>query len=182
MANVDRSRYKRLVQYFWDPEPRNERVMAPIWCLGRKYSSYEDQVEIANSEGQFSSVEKSSVTDESTAGLTTQQVFENVEGHRQEQIDDPKIQRQMEEAPWPTSFMDDFKSRIRFTYRSDFPLIKKSSNPNATADMSLSVRLFSQITNPEGFTSDTGWGCMIRSGQSLLANALAILRLGRGTL
>ncbi|MCJ1338462.1 Cysteine protease atg4 [Bachmanniomyces sp. S44760] len=180
MANVDRSRYKRLVQYFWDPEPRNERVMAPIWCLGRKYSSYEDQVEIANSEGQFSSVEKSSVTDESTAGLTTQQVFENVEGHRQEQIDDPKIQRQMEEAPWPTSFMDDFKSRIRFTYRSDFPLIKKSSNPNATADMSLSVRLFSQITNPEGFTSDTGWGCMIRSGQSLLANALAILRLGRG--
>jgi cysteine protease ATG4 len=33
-----------------------------------------------------------------------------------------------------------------------------------------------------GFSSDTGWGCMIRSGQSLLANAILITRLGRGGL
>ena len=81
---------------------------------------------------------------------------------------------------WPRGFLSDFESKFWFTYRSNFHPIPKSVDPAATSSMTLTVRLRSQLLDPEGFTSDTGWGCMIRSGQCLLANSLGILRLGRG--
>lgn len=80
---------------------------------------------------------------------------------------------------WPPSFLDDFEARIWLTYRSGFPAIPRSQDPAAASAISLKVR-FSSWADQGGFTSDTGWGCMIRSGQSLLANSLVMLRLGRG--
>lgn len=39
MNNINIQKYKHIVQYFWDPEPRNDQEPdAPIWCLGREYS------------------------------------------------------------------------------------------------------------------------------------------------
>jgi cysteine protease ATG4 len=80
---------------------------------------------------------------------------------------------------WPEAFMKDFESRIWMTYRSNFTPIPRNNTPEATSSMSLGVRLRSQLMDSQSFTSDTGWGCMIRSGQSLLANTLCILLLGR---
>lgn len=92
---------------------------------------------------------------------------------------DPQVQGKSDEDDrgWPKDFLDDFESKIWFTYRSNFPAIKKSVYSKSTA---ISTLLHSQTVDQGGFTSDTGWGCMIRSGQSLLANTLLILRLGRG--
>ncbi|RDW87214.1 cysteine protease ATG4 [Aspergillus mulundensis] len=81
---------------------------------------------------------------------------------------------------WPESFLLDFESRIWMTYRSNFAPIPKDAGRDGTSSLTLSVRLRSQLIEPQGFTSDTGWGCMIRSGQSLLANAMLVLSLGRG--
>ena len=40
--------------------------------------------------------------------------------------------------------------------------------------------LTSALTGRRGLTSDAGWGCMLRTGQSLLANALVVAWMGRG--
>ncbi|ORE11892.1 hypothetical protein BCV72DRAFT_196802 [Rhizopus microsporus var. microsporus] len=57
---------------------------------------------------------------------------------------------------WPPDFYDDFTSRLWMTYRHNYPPIRPSSHK-----------------------TDIGWGCMLRSGQSLLANTLIIHFLGR---
>jgi cysteine protease ATG4 len=85
-----------------------------------------------------------------------------------------------EDGRWPQGFIDDFESRLWMTYRSDFELIPKAVDPKAASSLSLSMRIKSQLSDQAGYSSDSGWGCMIRSGQSLLANAILCLRLGRG--
>lgn len=54
-------------------------------------------------------------------------------------------------------FLVSFSSRFWFTYRKDFPKL-----------------------TPSIFSSDLGWGCMIRTGQSLLAEAFSRIMLGNG--
>ncbi|KAK4694906.1 hypothetical protein P7C71_g2747, partial [Lecanoromycetidae sp. Uapishka_2] len=174
MSNVDFGRYKRIVQAFWDPEPKNDDSSGTcIWCLGKKYASQpslngtpETQVE----NGEVADLGDESLLNRSINGI--QPSAPNGVALKQPEV------KSLEGDPdrgWPPEFLDDCESRLWFTYRSNFPAIKKSSE----ASMTLSVRLRS-LSDQTGFTSDTGWGCMIRSGQSLLANALMILRLGRG--
>lgn len=57
----------------------------------------------------------------------------------------------------PPDFYHDLCSRLWMTYRHNFPPIR-----------------------PSAYKTDIGWGCMLRSGQSLLANTLLIHCLGRG--
>lgn len=155
MNNVDIGKCKEILQYFWDPEPKNDEASeASIWCLGRKYES---RPEARSNEHQ-----------QSTAKLIHSDQAQRVV-RSSELISD-----------WPIKFRDDFESKFWFTYRSDFPPIPKSDDPNAQHSMSLGVKIRSQFGNTSGFTTDTGWGCMIRSGQSLLANALSMVRLGKG--
>ena len=60
------------------------------------------------------------------------------------------------------AFLSDVFAKSFFSYRFDFPAIKSQEG--------------------ESVTSDAGWGCMHRSGQMLLAQALTYSSLGRGKL
>lgn len=171
--------YKRIVQYFWDPEPKNDDPLKPTtWCLGRRYDLLSDSdtscltyQELGNNDLP-SSPQGNPGTKTSTSRSDLADAKSDLPG---------KSNRLREEdGGWPHGFLDDFEARIWFTYRSGFPVIQKSEKPEAAASMAFAVRLRSQLIDQGGFSSDTGWGCMIRSGQSLIANTLLILRLGRG--
>lgn len=71
--------------------------------------------------------------------------------------------------PWPIDFLRDHEARLWFTYRTGFEKILRD-----TKDTSIGSKL-----QGAGFTADTGFGCMIRSAQTLLANTLLTLELGR---
>ena len=170
MSSVDFSRYKRIVQAFWDPEPKNDSASGScIWCLGRKYTTQTTPHESRDPELETKEEEPALNTrDSHQDGKETRPAVTN--GYSEARSRDSEVDR-----GWPSDFLDDCESRLWFTYRSNFTAINRSLD----APMTLSLRLRS-LGDQGGFTSDTGWGCMIRSGQSLLANALVLLRLGRG--
>lgn len=175
MSKVDFASYKRIVQAFWDPEPRNDDVTArSIWCLGKQYHSRNDRNGVSEGSAEPRNGFHARADDEPATG---QQPPATQEIRPDASINGSSALQHLEnvDSGWPKDFLDDCEARAWFTYRSSFPPIKKSSD----AAMTLSVRLRS-LGDQAGFTSDTGWGCMIRSGQSLLANALMTLRLGRG--
>lgn len=176
---------KRAVDWVFDRPPRNEDT-CPIWCLGRSYES-EYHVECPSSAPGTSPSGKSETSHADSAVVTQPQ--SKAEEQRDKDEDDEELVKSFdhvqlsksmdgEDLGWPSDFMDDFESRVWITYRDAFPPIPKSSDPAAPSKMSFTTKLRS-LTNQAGFTSDTGWGCMIRSGQSLLANTIVVHRLGR---
>ncbi|KAJ4131914.1 Cysteine protease atg4 [Fusarium equiseti] len=199
MANVDLGPYRRIVQMFWDPEPTNDVAHdQPVWCLGRSYrisdkknpkdddhepqtppsapkveAEAEVEVEVeaqAQEAPEIARPPNPPTNAPATPPDSTSSSFSSSLAY-----DDPA-----NDGGWPYGFINDFESKIWMTYRSEFEPIPRSTNPHATSALSLSMRLKSQLGDQSPFSSDSGWGCMIRSGQSLLANAIAMVRLGRG--
>ncbi|ORY67052.1 uncharacterized protein BCR38DRAFT_482697 [Pseudomassariella vexata] len=172
---------RRLVQMLWDPEPTNDIVRdQPVWCLG---SSYKLNTSPSLKPAATSAASTASPAAETTSKSPVQAPTKLPETPPDSAASSLDSSLAYEEAPrdggWPPAFLDDFESRIWMTYRSEFQPIAKSTDPKALSALSFSMRLKQQLSDASGFASDSGWGCMIRSGQSLLANAMAMQLLGR---
>ncbi|KAF5677269.1 cysteine protease atg4 [Fusarium heterosporum] len=189
MANVDLGRYRRIVQMFWDPEPSNDAANdLPVWCLGRSYrlcdrkntksGEHDPQTPppATKTEAEVPDPDTDTVQPPTKPTNAPETPPESISSSFSSSLayDDPA-----NDGGWPSGFINDFESRIWMTYRSEFEPIPRSENPQATSSLSLSMRLKSQLGDQSPFSSDSGWGCMIRSGQSLLANAITMVRLGR---
>lgn len=192
LANVDLGRYRRIVQMIWDPEPSNNTSLdLPVWCLGQSYSLSDDSHQTPDARTGCDAELPATPTTTSLTPPPSNQIKEtsalpeNTPETPQESAwgsfsSSLAYDESTQEGAWPSGFLDDFGSRLWMTYRSDFDTIPRSSDPKAASMMSLSMRIRTQLGDQTGLSSDSGWGCMIRSGQSLLANTISILRLGRG--
>ena len=195
---------KRFVRYFYDPPPKYDDMSGTsIWLLGKEYKAtppkpvtttdHDDVVEVESSTDSHDPSEAASAP--STTAETQQQQQQQrqqsepqPESQSTSSFDDaqlitggentPSLSNDPSDRGWPIPFLDDFESRVWMTYRSNFTPIPRGHEAASDTGLSWSVRLRS-LTEREGFSSDSGWGCMIRSGQSLLANALIMLHLGR---
>ncbi|KZL75501.1 cysteine protease ATG4 (peptidase family C54) [Colletotrichum tofieldiae] len=197
MAAVDLGRYRRIVQMFWDPEPTNDHQNdLPVWCLGRSYTLSTKTAK--DSRGDRSQTTPPTDNTEATAEQHVTQASTPVPASASatphaKALDTPPESVSSsfssslaydedysgQDGGWPSAFLDDFESKFWMTYRSEFQAIAKSTDPRASSALSFSMRIKSQLGDQNGFSSDSGWGCMIRSGQSLLANAMAVINLGR---
>ncbi|KAF7545254.1 hypothetical protein G7046_g9607 [Stylonectria norvegica] len=193
MANVDLGRYRRIVQMFWDPEPTNDASHdQPVWCLGNSYR-LSDAASSSSSTGNKKDGDQGAHTPPPAAAEAKTDLQEptatplppaNAPETPPESIsssfssslayDDPS-----QDGGWPPGFLGDFESRFWMTYRSEFEPIPRSADPKAASTLSFSMRIKNQLGDQGPLSSDSGWGCMIRSGQSMLANAMAMIRLGR---
>lgn len=184
---ADLGRYgRRIVKMLWDPEPANDTTAnQPVWCLGCSYtletnkkgdSGHSQTVRPGTSPNTLPTVAEPAASQQPAATPDTPPDSASSSFSSSLAYEDDE---EAQSRGWPAAFLDDFESRLWMTYRSGFETIQRSTDPKATAALSFTMRLKS-LSDQSGFSSDSGWGCMIRSGQSLLANSLLTWKLGRG--
>lgn len=184
----------KAVQYLFDTDSGSNQDDQDIWVLGVKHPGLVQPLDTTSKEnkaikkGKNSS--KSLVRNPSTSSSTL--ALPRIPSESSSISSEASTSSVLIPSPistingWPTSFYADFYSRLALTYRSGFPIIpcEPSSSGMVGVLNSFSLSLGRGKVNggmERGLSSDAGWGCMLRTGQSLLANALMDVHLGRGT-
>lgn len=154
------SNLHRVVEHFWHNALDNTDLNHPIVILGETYDPVIRQEETQQPER---------VTTRADSSIT---------GIRQ-YIQGFSFGREKEQIQWPVEFLDDVYSRLWLTYRTRFPPLARDEDGPSPLSLHNLIRGQNYDLNGDHFTTDCGWGCMIRTGQTMLANALIHLHLGR---
>jgi cysteine protease ATG4 len=185
----------KAMRYLLDSDSAPDKCTDPIWILGVQHPGYDPQTGPASPtlsrRGSVDSRRASSLRNSTSSTVTA------IPGGISALSSSQTIPSSKHPAAhWPSEFYADFTSRIWITYRSHFQPIRDSSlnlleREQAEAAATGATGSPTPISSSpptkrwwpggeKGWTSDAGWGCMLRTGQSLLATALMHLHLGRG--
>ncbi|KDQ51386.1 hypothetical protein JAAARDRAFT_199213 [Jaapia argillacea MUCL 33604] len=197
VAKTGKGHLDKAMRYLLDSDATPDRCPDPIWLLGVQHPGYEappppttpppstGPARRSSADSRRSPQPPSSLRS-STSSSTSQTVTVNNLGDLSQSLSASASKHPA--ANWPPVFYADFTSRIWLTYRSHFSPIRDSSLTALESELADSAALSGSpqpkrwnwpIGGEKGWTSDAGWGCMLRTGQSLLANALLHLQLGR---
>ncbi|KAJ3805044.1 peptidase family C54-domain-containing protein [Lentinula aff. lateritia] len=181
----------KAMRYLLDSDATPDKCTDAIWILGVQHPGYEPPLPPSSSPSQSLSSSVSSVTATPSASVYNPALSTSSTQSATSKDLKPG-------ANWPPDFYADFTSRIWLTYRSHFPPIRDSNlqeltppacepimgpaiipTPASPSTLSTTSNASRRLGGEKGWTSDSGWGCMLRTGQSLLANSLLFMHLGR---
>ena len=182
----------KAMRYLLDSDSTPDRCTDPIWILGVRHPGYEPPepappMAVAHS---FSTPVRRGSEDSRRSPGSVSGFRSPSDNQLSSSLSSSTSSKYNPAAHWPPVFYDDFTSRIWLTYRSQFAPIRDTtlaalaydpSDPSCGPPPSPPSKKWFGLAE-KGWTSDAGWGCMLRTGQSLLANTLLHLHLGRGKL
>jgi cysteine protease ATG4 len=172
VAKHGKGRLDKAMRYLLDSDSTPDKRMDPIWILGLKHPGSADSPMSPGSTRGLRSPSDNQLSSSLSSSLSASTSSEHNLS-----------------ANWPPVFYEDFTSRIQLTYRSQFAPIRDTTlaalsydpdDPSCGPPPSPPSKKWFGLTE-KGWTSDAGWGCMLRTSQSLLANTLLHLHLGRGS-
>ncbi len=183
----------KVVRYFLDSDSQPDKCTDPIWLMGVKHPGYEPNqtppapVPTSRSNHRRESTEianqRSTPPTISRGSIPAYHKNPSLQSLSLSASSPPQV------IGWPPAFYEDFTSCIWMTYRSnivpplrDITLSELDKAPDiALATSSPAGRKWWPVGREKEWSSDGGWGCMLRTGQGLLITALMRLHLGRGT-
>lgn len=194
---------ERVVRYFLDSDvAQPDKCTDPIWILGVEHQGYDPSLvlrEVPSTRIRRDSMDSASII--SRQSNRREHSGSSSFDRTQVSPSPGKQPPQLREIGWPQTFYDDFTSRIWLTYRSHYSAIRDHPLSSLGPPVPLSLETMPVMsdffwersaempgTSPpkrwgwggeKTWTSDSGWGCMLRTGQSLLANTLIHLHLSR---
>ncbi|KAI0653814.1 hypothetical protein C8Q70DRAFT_881201, partial [Cubamyces menziesii] len=186
----------KAMRYLLDSDATPDKCPEPIWLLGVQHPGYEPSPppapDLLASPGRRNSSDSRRSPSSFRSSTSSSPVAPTAAPP------DPSLSQSLPASAnpskdpsknWPPVFYADFTSRIWLTYRSQFFPIRDttlaaldaelSDNPTGVPSSPPTKKWNWPLGGEKGWTTDAGWGCMLRTGQSLLANALLHLHLGR---